>query len=104
MKKSIRIEAKDDHVERLEFHREHTLLSCGSPRLFKIVADRLLRKEDALRLHPDCALLYYTLVRVSIENDEMMRDAPERAPNKIFSGLKNRRSVDRKHVEVMFGL
>jgi hypothetical protein len=94
----------DDHVERLEFYREHTLLSCGSPRLFKVVADRLLRKEEPLRQHPDCALLYYTLARVSIENDEMMQDAPERALNKIFAGLKNRRSVDRKHVEIMFNL
>ena len=94
----------DDHVERLEFYREHTLLSCGSPRLFKVVADRLLRKEDSLRQHPDCALLYYTLARVSIENDEMMQDAPERALNKIFAGLKNNRSVDRKHVEVIFNL
>lgn len=47
----------NDHVERLEFYREHTLLSCGSPRLFKVVADRLLRKEGPLRRHPDCALL-----------------------------------------------
>ncbi|TAQ84963.1 hypothetical protein B7494_g6716 [Chlorociboria aeruginascens] len=94
----------DDHVERLEFYREHTLLSCGSPRLFKIVADRLLRKEDPMRQHPDCALLYYTLARVSIENDEMMQDTPERALNKIFSGLKNHLAVDRKHVEVMFNL
>jgi len=94
----------DDHVERLEFYREHTLLSCGSPRLFKAVADRLLRREDPLRQHPDCALLYYTLARVSIENDEMMQDAPERALNKIFAGLKNKRAVDRKHVEVIFNL
>jgi len=94
----------DDHVERLEFYREHTLLSCGSPRHLKVVADRLLRKEDPLRQHPDCALLYYTLARVSIENDEMMQDAPERGLNKIFAGLKNQRSVDRKHVEVMFNL
>jgi len=94
----------DDHVERLEFYREHTLLSCGSPRLFKVVADRLLRKEDSLRQYPDCALLYYTLVRVSIENDEMMQDSPERALNKIFARLKNHRPVDRKHVELIFNL
>ena len=78
------------------------MLCCGSPPLFKAVADRLLRKEEPLRHHPDCALLYYTLARVSIENDEMMQDAPERALNKIFAGLKNRRCVDRKHVEIMF--
>jgi hypothetical protein len=94
----------DDYVERLEFYREHTLLSCGSPRLLKVVADRLLRPEDPLRQQPDCALLYYTLARVSIENDEMMQDAPERALNKVFAGLKNERAVDRKHVELIFNL
>jgi Mg2+ and Co2+ transporter CorA len=94
----------DDNVERVEFYREHTLLSCGSPRFYKVVADRLLRKEDVLRQHPDCALLYYTLARVSIENDEMMQDAPERALNKIFTRLKNNRSTDREHVELIFNL
>ncbi|KAL2071772.1 hypothetical protein VTL71DRAFT_13007 [Oculimacula yallundae] len=94
----------DDHVERLEFYREHTILSCGSPRLFSVVADRLRRGEDSLRQNPDCALLYYTLARVSIENDEMMQDTPERALNKIFAGLKNDRAVDRKYVEVIFNL
>jgi hypothetical protein len=94
----------DDNVERLEFHRENTLLSCGSPRLFKVVADRLLRKEDVLRQHPDCALLYYTLARVSIENDEMMQDAPERALNGVFASLKNDRSANREHVELIFSL
>jgi len=94
----------DDHVERLEFYREHTLLSCGSPRLYKVVADRLLRKEDSLRQHPDCALLYYTLARVSIENDEMMQDAPERALNKVFTSLKDNRATDRMHVELIFNL
>jgi hypothetical protein len=44
------------------------------------------------------------LARVSIENDEMMQDTPERALNKIFAGLKNKRAVDRKHVEVIFNL
>ena len=94
----------DDNVERVEFYREHTLLSCGSPRFYKVVADRLLRKEDVLRQHPDCALLYYTLARVSIENDEMMQDAPERALNKVFARLKNSRSTDREHVELIFNL
>jgi Mg2+ and Co2+ transporter CorA len=94
----------DDNVERLEFHREHTLLSCGSPRFYKVVADRLLRKEDALRQHTDCALLYYTLARVSIENDEMMQDAPERALNKVFARLKDNRNTDREHVELIFNL
>jgi hypothetical protein len=54
----------DDHVERVEFYREHTLLSCGSPRFYKVVADRLLRQDDVLRRYGDCALLYYTLARV----------------------------------------
>lgn len=94
----------DDHVERIEFYREHTLLSCGSPQLYKIVADRLIRKEDSLRQHTDCALLYYTLARVSIENDEMMQDPPERALNKVFSGLKDNRTTDRESVEIIFNL
>jgi hypothetical protein len=94
----------DDNVERLEFYREHTLLSCGSPRFCKVVANRLLRKEDVLRQHPDCALLYYTLARISIENDEMMQDAPERALNKVFARLKNNRSASRQHVEIIFSL
>ena len=94
----------DDNVERVEFYREHTLLSCGSPRFYKVVADRLLRKEDVLRQHPDCALLYYTLARVSIENDEMMQDAPERALNKVFARLKNTRGASREHVELLFSL
>jgi hypothetical protein len=94
----------DDHVERLEFYRDHTLLSCGTPRLLNAVADRLLRKEDPLRQYPDSALLYYTLARVSIENDEMMQDAPERALNNVFARLKHNRAVDRKHVEVIFNL
>ena len=94
----------DDNVERVEFHREHTLLSCGSPRFYKVVADRLFQKEDVLRQHPDCALLYYTLVRVSIENDEMMQDAPERALNKVFARLMSNRSTSREHVESIFNL
>lgn len=94
----------DDTVERLEFYREHTLLSCGSPRFYKDVADRLLRHDDVLRRHPDCALLYYTLARVSIENDEMMQDTPERGLNKIFARLKTRRSTERRHVELIFNL
>ena len=94
----------DDTVERVEFHREHTLLSCGSPRFYKEVANRLMRKEDVLRRYPDCALLYYTLARVSIENDEMMQDAPERALNKVFARLKSKRNTDREHVELIFGL
>ena len=94
----------DDNVERVEFHREHTLLSCGSPRFYKVVADRLFRKEDVLRQHPDCALLYYTLVRVSIENDEMMQDAPERALNKVFARLMRNRSTSREHVESIFNV
>jgi Mg2+ and Co2+ transporter CorA len=94
----------DDHVERVEFYREHTLLSCGLPRFYKVVADRLLRQEDVLRQHDDCALLYYTLARVSIENDEMMQDAPERALNKVFTRLKDNRNTDRAHVELIFNL
>lgn len=94
----------DDNVERVEFYRENTLLSCGSPRFYKVVADRLLRNEDVLRQHPDCALLYYTLARVSIENDEMMQDAPERALNKVFARLRNTRSASREHVEALFSL
>lgn len=94
----------DDNIEGVEFYREHTLLSCGSPRFYKVVADRLLRKEDALRRHVDCALLYYTLARVSIENDQMMQDAPERALNKVFARLKDNRNTDREHVEVIFNL
>lgn len=94
----------DDNVERVEFYREHTLLSCGSPRFYRTVADRLSRKEDVLRQNPDCALLYYTLVRVSIENDEMMQDAPERALNKIFARLMSNRSTRREHVESIFSL
>jgi hypothetical protein len=43
-------------------------------------------------------------VRVSIENDEMMQDTPERALNKIFAELKNHRPVDGKHVELIFNL
>jgi len=94
----------DDNVERLEFYREHTLLSCGSPIFYKVVADRLLRRADALRQSVDCALLYYTLVRVSIENDEMMQDAPERALNKVFARIKDNRNTDREHVELIFNL
>lgn len=94
----------DDNVERLEFYREHTLLSCGSPRFYKVVADRLLHREDVLRQNVDCALLYYTLTRVSIENDEMMQDAPERALNKVFAKLKDNRNTDREHVEKIFNL
>lgn len=94
----------DDTVERVEFYREHTLLSCGSPRFYKDVADRLFRHDDVLRRHPDCALLYYTLARVSIENDEMMQDTPERGLNKIFARLKSTRSTERGHVELVFNL
>lgn len=94
----------DDNVERVEFYREHTLLSCGSPRFYKIVADRLVRNEDFLHQQPDCALLYYTLVRVSIENDEMMQDAPERALNKVFARLMSSRNTSREHVELIFNL
>jgi Mg2+ and Co2+ transporter CorA len=94
----------DDHVERVEFYREHTLLSCGSPRFYKVVADRLLRQDDVLRRYGDCALLYYTLARVSIENDEMMQDAPERALNKVFTRVKANRNTDRTHVELIFSL
>lgn len=65
-------ESRDDNVERVEFYREHTLLSCGSPRFYKVVANRLLRTEDVFRQYPDCALLYYTLARMSIGNDDMM--------------------------------
>ena len=94
----------DDNIERLEFYREHTLLSCGSPRFYQVVANRLQRKEDALRQNPDCALLYYTLARVSIENDEMMQDTPERALNKVFNRLKKCRSTKREHIELIFSL
>lgn len=94
----------DDNVERLEFYGEHTLLSCGSPRFYRVVADRLVRKQDVLRQHVDCALLYYTLARVSIENDEMMQDPPERALNKVFARLKDDRKTDRAHVELIFNL
>ena len=64
-----------------------TLLSSGSPRLYQVVADRLAAKDDPLRRHADAAYLYYTLARVSIENDEMMQDGPERALNKVFANL-----------------
>ncbi|KAF2760973.1 hypothetical protein EJ05DRAFT_248240 [Pseudovirgaria hyperparasitica] len=94
----------DDTVERLEFYRDHTLLSCGTPNLYKVIANRLLRKQDLLRKNPDSALLYYTLCRVSIENDEMMQDTPERALNKVFTRLKSRRGASRKHVELVFSL
>jgi CorA-like Mg2+ transporter protein len=94
----------DDNVERLEFYQEHTLLTCGSPRFYQVVADRLHRSEDVLRQHADCALLYFTLARVSIENDEMMQDDPERALNKVFSRLKDNRDTDREHVELIFNL
>jgi Mg2+ and Co2+ transporter CorA len=94
----------DDHVERVEFYREHTLLSCGSPRFYQAVANRLLRKEDTLRQHSDCALLYYTLARVSIENDEMMQDVAERALNKVFARLKDNRNTDRGPVELLFNV
>ena len=94
----------DDNIERLEFYGEHTLLSCGSPRLYEFVANRLHRKDDVLRQNLDCALLYYTLARVSIENDEMMQDAPERALNKVFTRLKNSRSTNRAHIELVFSL
>jgi hypothetical protein len=67
--------------------RQDTLLSCGSPRLYDVVADRLHSKNDSLRQNPDTAYLYYTLARVSIENDEMMQDGPERALNKVFSRM-----------------
>lgn len=57
-----------------------------------------------LRQHPDCALLYYILARVYIENDEMMQDAPERALYKVFARFKNTRGASREHVEVLFSL
>ncbi|KAH9833352.1 hypothetical protein Tdes44962_MAKER08801 [Teratosphaeria destructans] len=94
----------DDSVERMEFYREHTLLSCGSPRLDREVAHRLLHKEDKLRQNPDCALLYYTLARTSIENDQMMQDDPERALNTVFARLKSKRDTGRSHVELVFSL
>jgi hypothetical protein len=94
----------DDTVERLEFHGGDTLVSCGSPRFYRVVAERLTRREDVLRQNPDCALLYYTLARVSIENDEMMQDAPERALNKVFESLVSNRSTSRKHIELLFSL
>lgn len=34
----------DDNVERVELYQEHTLLSCGSLRFYKVVANRLLRE------------------------------------------------------------
>uniref|UniRef100_A0A0B7KIC1 Uncharacterized protein n=1 Tax=Bionectria ochroleuca TaxID=29856 RepID=A0A0B7KIC1_BIOOC len=85
----------DDAVERLEFYGENTLLTCGCPRLYKTLADRLLREEDVLRENPDIALLYYAL---------MMHDTPERALNKVFVGLKNTRDASRQHVELLFSL
>ncbi|KAK0386105.1 hypothetical protein NLU13_5942 [Sarocladium strictum] len=94
----------DDTVERLEFYGEDTLVSCGSPRFYRVVAERLARREDVLRQNPDCALLYYTLARVSIENDEMMQDAPERALNKVFESLVSNRNTGRKHIELLFSL
>ncbi|KAI9893923.1 MAG: hypothetical protein M1814_005476 [Vezdaea aestivalis] len=69
----------DDNVERLEFYRDHTLLSCGSPRFYEVVANRL-------------------------QNDEMMQDAPERALNKIFARLRNTRGAGREHMELLFTL
>lgn len=95
----------DDHVERLEFYRERelhlrancrqqldltsldTLFTCGSSRLYDVAAQRLQRKDDPLRAQSDSALLYYTLVRVSIENDDMMKHEAERDLNKLFKKL-----------------
>lgn len=95
----------DDYVERLEFYRERelrleasskhrldltasdTLFTCGSSRLYDVAAQRLQRKEDPLRAQSDSALLYYTLVRISIENDDMMKHEPERDLNKLFKKL-----------------
>lgn len=51
-----------------------TLLTCGCSRLYKTLADRLLREEDVLRENPDIALLYYALVRALVENNQMMHD------------------------------
>jgi hypothetical protein len=102
-KTCMRMEAGTTTWRRVEFYREHTLLSCGSPRFYRVVAGRLLRKEDTLRQHVDCALLYYTLARVSIESDEMMQEAPKRALNKVFARLKDR-NTDREHVELIFNL
>jgi Mg2+ and Co2+ transporter CorA len=42
--------------------------------------------------------------RVSVENDEVMQDPPERAMNKVFARLKNNRNTDREHVELIFNL
>ncbi|KAH7163452.1 hypothetical protein B0J13DRAFT_634753 [Dactylonectria estremocensis] len=94
----------DDHVECLEFHGEHTLLTCGSPRLYKVAAERLARRNDPLRKNPDTALLYYVLARVSIENDEMMQDQPERSLNKLFITLKSKSDISREHVEKLSSL
>jgi hypothetical protein len=44
------------------------------------------------------------LARVSIENDEMMQDAPERALNKVFARFKDNRNTDGEHVELLFSL
>ena len=96
--------SSNDNAERLEFSQEHILLSCGSPRFYRIVADRLLHKADALRQDVDCALLCYTLALVSFENDEMTVDAPGRALNKVFARLKRNCNTDRERVELIFTL
>ncbi len=55
--------------------------------MYRDVSERLGNPDDPLRKNPDTALLYYVLARVSIENDEMMQDAPERALNKLFISM-----------------
>ena len=77
-------------------------VECGSTGFYRVVADRLICKEDVLRQRVDCALLYYTLARISIESDEMMQDAPERALNKVFARLQGNRNTDREYVEPIF--
>ncbi|PGH19656.1 hypothetical protein AJ80_03811 [Polytolypa hystricis UAMH7299] len=94
----------DDHVERLEFYRPGEHVAPIIVNKAKAVANRLKLKDDPLRKFSDTALLYYTLARVSIENDEMMQDGPERALNKLFASMKLKHGTDNTHVKMIFSL
>ncbi|KAI9654264.1 MAG: hypothetical protein M1831_005429 [Alyxoria varia] len=94
----------DDQVERFEFHHKHTLISSGSPKLYQTAAERLRSPLDTLRLFPYTVYLYYTLLRLPVQNDEMVQDKPERDLNLLFNHLKSRNGVDRRQVEQVVNL
>ena len=94
--------------------------------MYEVAAQKVRRRDSSLRSYPDSAYLYYMLIRVSIENDEMMQNGPERDLNKLFKRLvslilakfavfllrihsyyhsqKEEQSTDQEHVRTLFNL